>query len=143
MFRWHTTHCLLFAQLQNGSAPVTKILPVALMAKWAKLSQQDDFGIAFTPQGVLLECGGHSFARAHFFEPHEIGDTRSFQFADVGEPLRLVACTYTFELETQPDAARIKHLRQQVGRARKRAVLKKKFARGPGGPPVSLRTVSC
>lgn len=117
------------AQFQNGAAPVIKILPVALMAKWAKLSQQEDIGITFTPQGVLLECGGRSFARAHFFEPHEIGDNRSFQFADVGEPLRLVAGTDTFELETQPDAARIKHLRQQAGRARKRAALKKKFAK--------------
>lgn len=116
-------------QFQNGSAPVTKILPIALMAKWAKLTQQDDIGITFTPQGVLLECGGRSFARAHFFEPQRIGDRYSFQFAEVGEPLRLVAGKDTFELETPPDAKRIQHLRRQVGQARKQAAMKKKLAK--------------
>ncbi|MBX7210658.1 MAG: hypothetical protein K1X78_20290 [Verrucomicrobiaceae bacterium] len=116
-------------QFQNGSAPVTKILPIALMAKWAKLTQQDDIGIGFTSQGVLLECGGRTFARVHFFEPQRIGDRHPFQFADVGDTIRLVAGKDTFELETPPDAKRIKHLRQQVGQARKRAAMEKKFAK--------------
>jgi len=117
------------AQFQNGAAPVTKLLPIALMAKWAKLSEEEGIAITFTDRGVQLECGGYSIARAHFYEPPGIVGNRAFHYGDCGPPLRLVAASNTFDLETRPDPARSKELCQQGAKARKRAALAKVFAR--------------